>query len=201
MDFKTVQRYAGMLAKPFAEDILKLMVSYQDISASEAASRLDLHIKTAQDFLEELAVLDIAVKREVYEKKRPYYRFELKKLNFTIEVDLTFLRETGPVSDERLLLKIRERKNANAVFTVARGGDYLSSVTIIVGEGRSKKERKISLTRAQGTFLYHLPFPTAESMTIREIIQKAGIVENHQLEIMDIVDVLMEYKIIEKVQN
>jgi hypothetical protein len=201
MDFKTVQRFASLLAKPFAEDMLKLMVSYQDISASEAASRLDLHIKTAQDFLEELTSLDIAVKREVYEKKRPYYRFELKKFNFTIDVDLALLRESGSVNDERLLLKIRERKNANAVFTVARGGDYLSSVTIFVGEGRDKKERKISLTRAQGTFLYHLPFPTAEPLTMLEIQQKAGIVEHHQLEILDIVELLIGYKIIETIKS
>jgi hypothetical protein len=198
MDFRTVQRISNLLAKPFAEDMLKLMVSYQDLSASEAASRLDLHIKTAQDFLEEMASLEIVAKREVYEKKRPYFRYALRKYQFNIDVDLTTLREMTTINDERLLLKIRERKNANAVFTVARGGDYLSSVTIFVGEGRSKKERRISLTRAQGTFLYHLPFPTADPLTIGEIIQKAGIVENHKLEVLDIVDVLLGYNIIEK---
>ena len=65
MDFKQVQKISNLLAKPFARDILKLLVNYQDISASEAATRLDLHIKTAQDFLEELTALGIATKRGV----------------------------------------------------------------------------------------------------------------------------------------
>jgi len=198
MDFKQVQRIANLLAKPFAKDILKLLVNYQDISASEAATRLDLHIKTAQDFLEELSALEIAVRKEVYEKKRPYYRFQLKKYQFSIDVDLSVLADASSVTDIRLLVKIRERKNANAVFTVARSGDFISSVTIFIGEGRSKKERKISLTQAQGKFLYHLPFPTAQPLTIKEIIEQAGIEQNNQMEILDIVEVLFEYKVIEK---
>ncbi|GAB4377300.1 MAG: hypothetical protein Kow0042_24810 [Calditrichia bacterium] len=197
MDFKTVQRMANLLAKPFARDILKLLVNYQDISASEAATRLGLHIKTAQDFLEELTALDICAKQEVFEKKRPYYRYQLIKYRFNIEVDLSALTDASSATDSRLLKKIRERKNANAVFTVARSGDFISSVTIFTGEGRKKKERKISLTKAQGKFLYHLPFPTARPQTIKEIMEQAGIEPANQMEILDIVELLTEYKIIE----
>jgi len=197
MEFKQVQRMANLLSKPFAGDILKLLVNYQDISASEAATRLGLHIKTAQDFLEELAALDICEKKEVYEKKRPYYRYKLKKYQFSIDVDLSSLTDKSSQTDSRFLMKIRERKNANAVFTVARSGDYISSVTIFIGEGRKKKERKISLTQAQGKFLYYLPFPTAQPLTIKEIMQQAGIEPEHQMEILDIVEVLDENNVIE----
>lgn len=197
MEFKQVQRMANLLSKPFAGDILKLLVNYQDISASEAATRLGLHIKTAQDFLEELAALDICEKKEVYEKKRPYYRYKLKKYQFSIDVDLSSLTDKSSQTDSRFLMKIRERKNANAVFTVARSGDYISSVTIFIGEGRKKKERKISLTKAQGKFLYHLPFPTAQPLTIKEIMQQAGIEPAYQMEILDIVEVLDENNVIE----
>jgi len=188
---------ANLLAKPFAKDILKLLVNYQDISASEAATRLGLHIKTAQDFLEELTALDICEKQEVYEKKRPYYRYKLKKYQFSMDVDLSVLADKSSSTDSRLLVKIREHKNANAVFTVARSGDFISSVTIFIGEGRKKKERKISLTQAQGNFLYHLPFPTAQPLTVKEIMQQAGIEPEHQMEILDIVEVLDENDVIE----
>lgn len=197
MDFKQVQKFANLLAKPFAKDILKLLVNYQDISASEAATRLDLHIKTAQDFLEELTALDIVSKKEVYEKKRPYFRYELKKYQFSIDVDLSFLADNSSITDKRLLLKIRERKNANAVFSVARSGDYISAVTIFVGEGRKKKERKISLTQAQGKFLYHLPFPTAPPLMIKEILERADVKQENVMEILDIIELLKEYKVIE----
>jgi len=188
---------ANLLAKPFAGDIFKLLVNYQDISASEAATRLGLHIKTAQDFLEEIAALDICEKHQVYEKKRPYYRFKLKKYRFSIDVDLSVLADQSSAAESRLLVKIRERKNANAVFTLARNGDFISSVTIFIGEGRKKKERKISLTQAQGKFLYHLPFPTAQPLTIKEIMQQAGIEPAYQMEILDIVEVLDENNVTE----
>ena len=197
MKFETVQRIANLLAKPFARDILKLLVNYQDISASETATRLDLHIKTAQYFLEELTALEIATKKEVYERKRPYFRYELQKYKFSIEVDLAELSDTSLGSDKRLFMKIRERKNANAVFTVARGGDFLSSVTVFIGKGRNKRERKISLNQAQGMFLYHLPFPTAEPLLIKEIIERSGVEEHHRREILDIVELLIEYDVIQ----
>lgn len=197
MDFKTVQKISNLLAKPFARDILKLLVNYQDLSASEVATRLDLHIKTAQDFLEELTSLEITSRHEVYERKRPYFRYEIQKFQFSIEVDLSTLAEKTSQSDKRLAMKIRERKNTQAVFTVARSGDYLSAVTVFQGEGRDKKERRISLTRAQGQFMYYLPFPTAKPLTIKEIFKQSGVKQNYQREILDIVELLIEYDVIE----
>jgi len=197
MDFIRVQRISNLLAKPFARDVFKLLVNYQNISASEVATRLDLHIKTAQDFLEELTSLGIASKGEVYEKKRPYYRYEIQKFQFSVEVDLSAFADVASGSDKRLAKKIRERKNAAAVFTVARAGDFLSSVTIFTGEGRAKKERKISLTQAQGRFLYYLPFPTAKPLSVREIIKQSGVTQSFQPEILDIVELLIGYDVIE----
>ena len=54
MNFHTAAKYASLLSKDYAEDIFRLLVNYQAISASEVATRLNLHIKTAQDFLEAL---------------------------------------------------------------------------------------------------------------------------------------------------
>jgi len=45
-EFKAIQRLASLLAKEYAEDFLRLLVIYKNISASEAAARLGLHIKT-----------------------------------------------------------------------------------------------------------------------------------------------------------
>ena len=55
MDFKQAAILGSFISKDYAEDIFELLVNYQAISASEAAARLNLHIKTAQDFLEALA--------------------------------------------------------------------------------------------------------------------------------------------------
>lgn len=196
MDFKTVKRYANILSKLFAEDILKILVNYQDISASEAATRLNLHIKTAQDFLEELTLLGIVERRVVYEKKRPYYRYKLKKYEFTINVDLSQLMDSNSIEDIQTNLKIREARNTDAVFSIARSSDYISSVTIFIGEGRRKKQRKISFTQIQGKFLYHLPFPTAAALSITDIMQQAGVDRQHLAEIRDIVDHLIQLGII-----
>jgi predicted transcriptional regulator len=197
MDFHTAAKYASLLSKDYAEDIFKLLVNYQAISASEVATRLNLHIKTAQDFLESLAQLDVLSKEEVLEKKRPYYRYVLVKTRLIIDVDLMQVKQEP--SQHSLSSRIREKENAGARFTVARSDDYITSVAIWTGIGRERQERKIKLTTPQGRFLYHLPFPKAEPLTVDEIIQKAGIDESLAPEILDLVQLLEKYNVIEAV--
>jgi hypothetical protein len=69
MEFQKITQLASIFSKNYARDVLRLLIIYQDISASEVASRLNLHIKTAQDFLEELCLIKIVQRKEVFEKK------------------------------------------------------------------------------------------------------------------------------------
>jgi len=195
MNFKEAAKLGNYLAKEYAEDFFALLVNYQDISASEAASRLGLHIRTAQDFLEAMASLDILDRQEVYEKKRPYFRYALKTEHISMDIDLKQIQQEQAPTD--LTRRIRERSNAGANFSLARGGDVISHVSLWTGNGRDRKERKISLTRPQGSFLYHLPFPNAEALTIAEIARKAGVDQDVIPEILDIVSVLEKYDVIE----
>jgi predicted transcriptional regulator len=196
MDFKQAAILGQYLSKDYAESIFGLLVSYHNISASEAASRLSLHIRTVQGFLEAMYSLDILEKEEVYEKKRPYFRYRLKKMKISMEIDLNTLLSNQSANNE-LSLKIRESKNSGAKFSTARNGPYFSNISIWIGEGREVKERKINLTVAQGTFLYNLPFPGAEFKSISEIMKLASINEQHVSEIIDIVKVLRDFKVIE----
>jgi len=197
MDFHTAAKYASLLSKDYAEDIFKLLVNYQAISASEVATRLNLHIKTAQDFLESLEQLGVLSKEEVLEKKRPYYRYVLNQMRIVIDIDLEQVKREP--SQNSLSSHIREKENAGARFSVARSDDYITSVTIWTGNGREREERKIKLTTPQGRFLYHLPFPKAEPLTVDEIMQKAGIDENLAPEILDLVQLLEKYNVIEAI--
>jgi len=195
MDFKTAAKLSTFISKDYAQDFFELLVNYQDISASEAASRLGLHIRTAQDFLEGLAELEVLQKEEVYEKKRPYFRYSLATQRISIEVDLSEIKKEQKPGDLSRL--IREKANAGANFSLARGGDYISHVSLWTGEGRDRKERKISLTTPQGTFLFHLPFPQADYLSLAEIMHKANVEKSYTPEILDIVELLIKYEIIE----
>ena len=195
MNFKTAAKIGSYISKDYAEEFFELLVKYQDISASEAASRLGLHIRTAQDFLEGLAELDILYKEEAQEKKRPYFRYSLKTYQISIEVNLNnIVKEQKPGTMAR---QLREKTNAGANFSLARGGEYISHVSLWKGEGRDRKERKISLTKPQGMFLYHLPFPNAEYISMADILRKAGVDDVFFPEIMDIVEVLEKNDVIE----
>jgi len=196
MDFKTAAQLGTYFAKDFAEEIFRLLVNYKDISASEAASRLNLHIQTTQDFLEAVTSLGILSKKEVYEKKRPYFRYSLKKKKIVMDIDLASLLEQKQ-PEGKLSKKIRENKDSGARFVTARYDPYFSSVAIWIGEGRDRKERKIILTIPQGKFLYQLPFPTAEFLTIAEIMQKSGVDKAHSPEILDVVELLEKYGVIQ----
>ena len=201
MNFKEASKLSSLLAKSFAEELLRLLLNYKDISASEAASRLNLHIKTVQDFLDGLEFFEIVSKREVYEKKRPYYRYALLKHNIHIAFDLTTLKtlpdKKRSVSDTR----IRERKRANCTFKTSPKGNYIASITLFTGKTRTRDERKISLTENQGKFLYYLPFPTEEPRNIRHILDKASIQNDYIDEILDIVYFLSDQGIIEIVER
>lgn len=195
MKYEKAARLGTILTKDYSEDLFKLLVNYQDISASEAASRLSLHIRTAQDFLDNLADLEIVQKTEVFEKKRPYFRYNLVKTKLDITVDLSVYKIENP--REGLSRLIRERAENRANFTLARVGDEFSSVTIWEGEGREREEHKISLTSPQGKFLFHLPFPKSRPMSIADILEKADIGEEYTSEIQNIVDELIQQEVIE----
>ena len=197
MDFKEAAKLGSCLSKDYAEDLFRLLATYESISASEAGSRVNIHIKTTQDFLEDLYGLGILDREEVYEGKRPYFRYRLKVKQLFIEINLEPFSQNEPVTDTRLKLKIREKKNIGARFTTSRSNDYISNVVIWTGVGRSRTERKINLSMPQGKFLFHLPFPTAEPLSISEIMKNAEIDEVNIPEIVDIVNVMIEFGVIE----
>lgn len=195
MNFETAAQFGAIISKEYAKDFFKLLINYQDISASEAASRLSLHIRTAQDFLENLTELEIVKKTEVFEKKRPYFRYTLIQTKLQLELDLSVFEKED--SGKGLSRLIREMKENGANFTVARNGDFFSTVTVWEGEGRERQEHKISLTTPQGQFLFHLPFPQARPATISDLMEKAMIDEVYSKEIQDIVDELIRLEVIE----
>lgn len=196
-DFKKAALFGLYISKDYAEDLFRLLATYKNISASEAASRQGLHIKTVQDFLEAMASLDILDKTEATESKRPYFRYALKtrRIEMNIDLDPLFVNDQP---NSKLSMKIREKTNAKVRFTVSRNNQYISNVSIWLGEGRSRKERKLNLSLPQGKFLYHLPFPSAQSLSIISIMENAGVDGSHVSEILDIVDELLQYQVIEK---
>ena len=196
MNFEQAARFGTYISKNYSKDIFRLLNNYRDISASEAASRLGIHIQTVQDFLEAMADLGILSKKEVTERKRPYFRYTLEKQKIAFEIDL--LEELGNSGDSSLeQSKIREKRNAGVRFSLARNGQYFSNLAIWVGKGRERSEKKINLTTAQGKFLYNLPFPDGEHLSLEEIRVKAGVEPEHLPEIKDLVEDLILYKVIE----
>jgi len=195
-NFDKIMLFSSYMSKNYAPDILKVLYTYQDVSASEAASRLGLHINTVQDFLEAMYKSDVVSREEVYEKKRPYFRYRLNSVKLKLEVDLSEIFH-GDAS-ESTEIKIREKANSLATFNRSRNNLYFSSVMILTGEGRDRKEKRINLTTPQGVFLYNLPFPDGQFQTISEIMHKAGIDEKNLPEVNDIVNLMIEYQVIEK---
>jgi predicted transcriptional regulator len=196
MEFEEVSKIANFLSRDYAADFLRLLVVYKTISASEAASLLEIHIKTAQDFLDGLVEIGILKKEQVFERKRPYFRYTLIKSKICIETDFSTLYDiTG--EKEKLKWKIREKNKAPIVFTPAASGQKIASVTLITGEGRKRKERKISITETQGKFLFYLPFPTEPHLDISTILEKAGLEKTCIPEILDILELLKKNKLID----
>jgi transposase len=196
MKLEEASKFGTYISKSFTKDMFRLLMNYRDISASEAASRLGIHIQTVQDFLEAFAELGFLDKNEAVERKRPYFRYSLK--NHIISFELNLAEELEKNTDYSLeSLKIREKKNTGVLFSIARNGQYFSNVTIWIGAGRERKEKKINLTISQGKFLFNLPFPDGEFMTTDEIRVKSGLEIEQMPEILNLVEELVKYKVIE----
>ncbi len=189
-----------LLSKKYGKDLFKLLKVYNDISASEASSRLGLHVQTVQEFLESTVSIGLTEKNEVVEKKRPYNRYSLIKNHLDLKFDINELFEGERAQkEENSPFLIREVKNSNSHFTMARGGNFFSTISVTIGSGRNRKQRRINLTTAQGKFLFHLPFPDAMPMSIDKIVSEAQIDKENKPEIEDIVTELIELGVIEKI--
>jgi DNA-binding IclR family transcriptional regulator len=186
---------AALVAKEYAREFFRLLVMYRDISASEAAARLGLHVKTAQDFLEGLEQAGILAKHEAAEKKRPYFRYSLKKSSLRIELDLKMLYDGDQAATEKHR-RIREKKGSGALFKEGRG-ERITAVHVYEGVGRSRVERRLGMTEPQGRFLYYLPFPTEDPQSVAEICRKAGVPPESLPEILDIVQILASYGVLD----
>ena len=195
--FDKLSNFGSYISKNYAKDILWVLYTYHDVSASEAATRLGLHINTVQEFLEAMYKSDILSREEVSVKKRPHFRYKLKsnKLTFDLNLNELFKNDAEPENTDMV---IREHQKSTATFNRAKGKLSFSSVVIFEGKGRERKEKPINLTDAQGLFLYNLPFPDGHFQSITEIMKKAAIAENQIAEIIDLVNLLIEYHVIEK---
>ncbi|MFC2157026.1 hypothetical protein ACFLT9_04240 [Acidobacteriota bacterium] len=193
--YESVQQLAVLIAKDYSRKFFTLLVVYKDISASEAAARLGLHIKTAQDFLEGLEKAHILKKREALEKKRPYFRYSLEQRKIQIGIELDKLIDPENLATGRKW-KIRERKNSGAMFREGRE-EKISSVHVYQGEGRSRTEQRFTLTASQGRFLFLLPFPTEEPQSIEDIFNQTGFNEEYLPEVLDMVENLVDLRVIE----
>lgn len=196
-EFEKIALFGSYISKNYAVDILKVLYTYRDVSASEAASRLGLHINTVQEFLEAMHQTGFAGREEVYEKKRPYYRYKLASEILKMEINLVDMFGDENKNDDTKL-KIREKANSFANFTRAKNNLFFSGVVVLVGEGRSRMEKRINLTNAQGMFLYNLPFPDGQYQSISDIMHKANVDIENLPEIMDIVNLLIEYQVIDR---
>ena len=196
-NFEKLTYFGSFISKSYAKDILWILYTYHDVSASEAATRLGLHINTVQEFMEAMYKSDIISKEEVTEKKRPHFRYKLISNKININLDLKELFKNN-TEIEHTNIKIREHKNSSATFNRAKSQLSFSSVVIFVGKGRERKEKRINLTNAQGLFLYNLPFPDGQFQSIAEIMKKAAISDKQVPEIVDLVNLLIDYHVIEK---
>ena len=61
-------------------------------------------------------------KKEVYEKKRPYFRYKLKKKRLTIDIDLSSLYDPE-VEKKKLRHGIREKKDSGAMLSKTASGN------------------------------------------------------------------------------
>ena len=186
-DFEHAAKLGACLAKPYSAELFRLLASYRSVSASQAASRLELHVQTVQSFLDTLAELGIVEKAEATDKTRPYFRYSLKVQRVSIDLDFSSMGRWRNATDslERL---VRERRGAGVRFVIPRNRPLVSSVVVWIGSGRDREDRRMSLTPPPGAVLFRLPRPSDEPRQVVALMAEAGLDDSSTREVLDLVD-------------
>ncbi|MFX1294080.1 MAG: hypothetical protein ACFFD2_04380 [Promethearchaeota archaeon] len=199
---KKTKKLSNLIGKEHTDKILHILYKTPNKSASEIAKILNIHIATAQSYLEDLEKFDIVKFRIRKEGIKPYKEYFLIKTKIRIEIDLNELDKVDQKEQEILRrTRIREKKDLKILYEINQEKSIIKRIHFYEDIGRKNIQYSLDLDELEGRFTWFIPFPSAELQTILKICEKAGIYKIHQQKIIELIKKLEEFGLIEVVFN
>ena len=143
------------------------------------AGVLNIHIATAQKYLEALEQSGIISSRDRPSKPRTAKEYSLISPRISIEIDIEALAGAGggagggtPDLGE---IMVRERARSDVAFEWDDAGQRITAVLFFRKGLRRRMERKVVLSPDEGRFLWHVPFQSESFRTAQDILGRSGV--------------------------
>lgn len=196
------RKLASLIGKEHTGRILYILYKTPNKSASRIAKILNIHIATAQSYLEDLEKLDIVKSKIKKQGIKPYKEYFLTKTRISIDIDLNELDAEDQEEQEILRrTKIREKKDLKILYETNQEKSIITRIHFYEDLGRKNIQYSLDLDEVEGKFTWFIPFPSADPQTILEIREKAGIYEFYQQKILNLIEKLEEFGLIEVITD
>ena len=205
MNFKNIEiisdkikRLSNLIGKEYTGKILNILFQNPYKSASEVAKILNIHIATAQSYLEELEKFNIISFRTHKVGTRPYKEYFPIKSQIKIEIDLNKASEIN-IKNRQYFEKrlIREKKDLNVLYDIKQNESKIIKVYIHDDSERKRIKYSLDLNDIEGKFMWFIPFPSENPCSILDICKKAEINEYNLKHIKDFVEKLYDHNLID----
>jgi len=173
-----MERLFEILGKKQTSAILVYLHRHPDSTASEIASALGIHIATAQKYLEGLEEGGILASRERPSKPRTAREYWLTDTRFTLELDVVQLAKEEEQRERypRLTFTmVRERARPDVAYEWDDADKRITAVLFFRKGVRRRMERKLSLSKEEGRFLWNVPFQSERPKSVSEVLWAAGL--------------------------
>ncbi len=171
------RRVAALLAREKTGEILARLRSRPYLAASELARLEDIHVATAQRYLQELLETDLVGVRRRTGANRPTQEYWLREPHIRIDIDLQGL---PGLSEDELLgvakrLGVRDAGNTQIVYDTHPETGILQGILVLSDNPPRLVSRRLGVASSVGRFLSRLPGRQKSHISVWDVMQEAGL--------------------------
>jgi hypothetical protein len=171
------RRVAALLAREKTGEILARLRSRPYLAASELARLEDIHVATAQRYLQELVETDLVGVRVRKGNTRPTQEYWVREPRIRIDIDL---EGTPALGEDELLevakrLGVRDAGNPQVVYDTHPQTKIIQGVLILSDRPPRLVSRRLAVSTNIGRFLSRLPGREDDPRGVWDVMTEAGL--------------------------
>jgi len=190
----------SILGKEHCIDVIETLYIKEWCTATEISEELKIHIATAVSYLSDLHDIGLVERRIRGGKYKDAYEYSLKSTSINLNLNFKeIVEEEGKGITERAgLIKVKEIVSDNVNYEWDDEKQKILKINIVSAGIRRGVQESIELNTLEGRFLWCVPYPSEEGLSVEQICEKAGIKNPIEIKkMLKFVDVLKEKRVIE----
>ena len=200
MNREQFQRAAFVLGKDHCLYVVETLYIKEWSTATEIAEELKIHTATAVKYLTELYEIGLVEKRtrEGKYKDALEYRLKESEINLTLNFEKIIEEESKDVIKRAKIMRVKEHARDDVNYEWDDEKQKIRKINIVRAGLRRGVRESIELSDIEGRFLWHMPYPSEDFISVEQICGKSGIKNVMEIKkILALVDLLKEKSIIE----